>query len=164
MIFIVPFSKKYDRTVFDCGVESLNDWLKLQAGQQERKGNTRTFLAVDSESKEVLGYYASLATGIEVPRLAGNPRRGHTQPAIRMARLAVDVNTQGRGVGGLLLGHSLTGALDVADHVGVEIMVVDAIDARARDFYLRHGFNGLEDDPLTLVVRIKEIQILRKNV
>ncbi|MBK5238680.1 MAG: hypothetical protein JJE28_06170 [Actinomycetales bacterium] len=90
MILIVPFSRKYDRASFDCGVDSLNDWLKSQAGQQERKGNTRTFLAVD---------------------------------------------IQGRGIGGLLLQHFFTGALDVAELIGVEVVVVDAIDETAGQFY-----------------------------
>jgi len=105
MILIVPFARTYDRASFDCGVRSLNDWLKFQAGQQERKGNTRTFLAVDSDSNKILGYYASLAGEVaqnssiasEAPATAP-----YSRPAIRIARLAVATDSQGRGTGGLL--------------------------------------------------------------
>jgi hypothetical protein len=54
---IVAFDRKLDRSSFSCGKPDLDDWLKRQAGQQERANNTRTFLAV--EGQEVVGYYAA---------------------------------------------------------------------------------------------------------
>jgi hypothetical protein len=44
---VQPFSKRIDRTAFHCGEDELDEWLRTQAGQQEKRGNTRTFLAVD---------------------------------------------------------------------------------------------------------------------
>jgi hypothetical protein len=43
---IVAFDRSLDRSSFNCGQADLDDWLRRQAGQQERANNTRTFLAV----------------------------------------------------------------------------------------------------------------------
>lgn len=163
MILIVPFARTYDRASFDCGVSSLNNWLKFQAGQQERKGNTRTFLAVDSDSNKILGYYASLAGEVaqnssiasEAPATAT-----YSRPAIRLARLAVALDAQRQGLGGLLLQHFFAGALDVAELIGVEVVIVDAIDEVAGRFYARYGFVMIPDAPLSLMANVKEIRRL----
>ena len=163
MILIVPFSRKYDRASFDCGVDSLNDWLKLQAGQQERKGNTRTFLAVESDSQTILGYYASLAGEASRNTLVTSenpPTRSYLRPAIRIARLAVARDAQGHGTGSLLFRHALEGVVGVAEHIGVEVILVDAIDEAARGFYARYGFVPFSDSPLLLMVNMTEIRRL----
>jgi hypothetical protein len=54
---IVAFDRKFDRSSFSCGKPGLDDWLKRQAGQQERANNTRTFLAI--EGQRIIGYYAT---------------------------------------------------------------------------------------------------------
>ena len=36
---------KHDRNRFNCGVEALNNYLKVMASQQAKKDNTRTFCA-----------------------------------------------------------------------------------------------------------------------
>ncbi|MGH9676700.1 MAG: GNAT family N-acetyltransferase, partial [Candidatus Acidiferrum sp.] len=51
-------ASRHDRTHFDCGQPALNDWIKLRAGQFERKDLARTFVAVYVEYPRVLGYYA----------------------------------------------------------------------------------------------------------
>lgn len=163
MILIVPFSRKYDRALFDCGAPSLNDWLRLQAGQQERKGNTRTFLAVDSDSNKILGYYASLASEASPNTLCvlENPQtRSYLRPAIRIARLAVATDSQGRGTGSLLFRHALEGVVGVAERIGIEVILVDAIDVAAKGFYSRFGFAPFSDSPLLLMVTVTEIRRL----
>jgi len=164
MILIVHFARTYDRASFDCGVPSLNDWLTLQAGQQERRGNTRTFLAVESDSNEIVGYYASLAANVELPVLEGTSHRGYLQPAIRLARLAVSSHAQGKGIGSLLMRHFFVRALEVADRVGVELIVVDAVDEGARDFYDRQGFSSSEPASLFAAMSISTLRSIRKHV
>jgi hypothetical protein len=56
---IVGYTKSLDRTKFCCGKPALDDWLKHQATQQERSGNTRPFLAIDPPAVKVVGYYAT---------------------------------------------------------------------------------------------------------
>lgn len=43
---IESLQPSHDRTAFDCGKESLNQWLKQRAGQWERKELVRCYVAV----------------------------------------------------------------------------------------------------------------------
>ena len=40
---------KHDRNRFDCGIEALNNYLKVIASQQAKKDNTRTFVLEAAE-------------------------------------------------------------------------------------------------------------------
>lgn len=54
----LPWDSRLDRASFDCGEPALNQWLREQAGQSERRDSARTFLAVDTAGD--LGGYVSL--------------------------------------------------------------------------------------------------------
>jgi hypothetical protein len=73
--------------------------------------------------------------------------------------LAVDRSLQGQKLGGVLLLDALRGIRDLSETIGIRAVVVDAIDERARAFYLHHEFNGLVDDPGRLFV---PLSIVRK--
>jgi predicted N-acetyltransferase YhbS len=79
-------------------------------------------------------------------------------PAMLLARLAVDVSWQGRGIGKLLLVDALERLLDVSRSVGFEVVVVDAIDADASMFYRRYGFTPFEDHSLRLFMTTKRLR------
>ena len=55
-----PLTAQLDRTSFDCGAPSLNDWLQKHALKNAASGASQTFVVC--ENQEVIGYYA-LATG-----------------------------------------------------------------------------------------------------
>lgn len=60
----------HDRQHFDCGVESLNNYLKVMANQQSQKDNTRTFVLVEEQNSErVIGYYTLTMTPIDLSAL-----------------------------------------------------------------------------------------------
>ena len=62
-------------------------------------------------------------------------------------------------MGGALLYDALSKIRDLADTIGIRLVVVDAIDQRARDFYLRHQFIGFNDQPSRLFI---PLSVLRK--
>ncbi|MEY4533346.1 MAG: hypothetical protein RI926_1115 [Actinomycetota bacterium] len=158
---IEQFSRKLVRNRFDCGSDVLNNWLKTQAGQQEDRGNTRTFLAHTYQDDNVCGYYSSVIAQVEpdaASQLWGVASRRYPIPAVLIARLAVDKSVQGKGLGSLLLSHALLGAVAISDHAGVEIVVVDALNTDAVAFYRRNGFMSFADSPLRLFVTMKQIK------
>ena len=59
----------HDRNVFDCGQESLNEWLRQRAGQWDRKEMVRCYVAVPAGQSRVVGFYAicSHHVSYEVP-------------------------------------------------------------------------------------------------
>lgn len=64
------FTKDPDHSAFGCGKAELDEWLLRQAGQQERTGNTRTFLAVAPGTSHVVGYYATTTYRLELHEAA----------------------------------------------------------------------------------------------
>jgi GNAT superfamily N-acetyltransferase len=155
---IVAFDRKFHRSSFSCGKPDLDEWLKTQAGQQERANNTRTFLAV--EGLKIIGYYATTTYRLDLDEAAamyGVGRRAYPIPALLLARLAVDAGAQGGGVGSALLLHALQQIAAASRHVGFEVVVVHAIDKDAVTFYAQRGFTQFEDHDLHLFMPVKNL-------
>ena len=146
---------RHERSAFASASAPLDAWLRQTAQQHQRRGISKTFVAVtDEEPGRILGYYALSACEIltdELPaQLAGKlPRR---VPGIRLGRLAVDRSVQGQGLGEHLLTDAIERARRVLEHIGVHALFVDAKDERAAAFYRKYGFRPLPDDSLKLVL------------
>jgi ribosomal protein S18 acetylase RimI-like enzyme len=81
-------------------------------------------------------------------------------PAVRLARLAIHGSHQGQGLGERLLATAVRDVLAAAEHVGIVLMTVDALDDEAAAFYERFGFVRLETAGArpALAARIKDLQ------
>lgn len=159
MYTIERLSSSHDRNGFDCGDDGLNDYLRQYAGQHDRKGLGRTYVAVERGSEAVKGYYTISSGAVSFEVVPENLPR-HPVPVVLLARLAVDRTTQGQGLGAMLLIHALKRALDVSEQLGVHAVAVDALNESARAFYLKYGFMELLDDSLHLFLSIKKIRQL----
>lgn len=145
---------------FDCGRASLNVWLLEHARAATAAGSARTYVIVDSDQDRVVGYHALTAASVErraatARVVKGMPR--YPVPVVLLARLAVDTSVTGRGVGAWLLRDAMTRTLAASETIGVRAMLVHAIDANAREFYIRHGLEPSGTDPLHLMVLIKDL-------
>lgn len=150
-----------DRSSFDCGVQSLNDWLSTQAGQQLRKDNAVTFVAIHPDDGRVIGYYCTTTYRLDLDAAAtafGMGKRRYPVPAVLLARLAVCRSVQRTGVGEDLLIHALSNVREVAERVGVEVLVVHAVNKDAAAFYGRYGFVQFADHELHLYMTLKMIR------
>ncbi|MHB8342341.1 MAG: GNAT family N-acetyltransferase [Mycobacteriales bacterium] len=138
---------------FDCGKAPLNSWLLRRALANQRSGASRTWVVSDEASRRVVAYYASATASIL--RSAATTRAARNQPedvpAVLLARLAVDTDFAGPGLGATLLKHFVLTALEVAAVVGARILLVHAQDSDARQFYLHHDFEPSPIDELTLM-------------
>ncbi len=79
---------------------------------------------------------------------------------MNLARLAIDLSQQGQGLGTDLLIDALRRIQRIADEVGFRAVTVDALDDRARQFYLRFGFESLLDSDLHLLMPMSVIRKL----
>jgi GNAT superfamily N-acetyltransferase len=109
---------------------------------------------IDEPTRTVVAYYASSTASV---MRAAAPRRtaqNHPAdlPAILLGRMAVDSRHQGKGLGGAMLKHFMTKAIEVSEKVGVRLVLVHAKDEQAKDFYQHHGFTESPIDPLTLMM------------
>jgi GNAT superfamily N-acetyltransferase len=151
---IIPLASDYDRDSFDCGEVELNDYLKKFAGQHGRKGQSRTFILVEENSPRIWGYYTLSSASLAFDIIPENVPR-HPVPVALMGRLAVDREKRGHGLGAVLLVDALKRVVTLAEQIGIYALVVDALHAPAKNFYLHYGFRELLDDPLHLFLPLR---------
>ena len=142
--------------------DSLDAWLRDRALASEGM-SARSYVVGDAANPlRVVGYYA-LATAME--RRAALPtaklRRGLPDevPLLLLARLAVDREWQGLGLGSQLLADALRRCLAAAEIAGVRAVVAHAIDDAAMEFYQRHGFTL---SPLGERVMLMPLEVVRQ--
>ncbi len=75
-------------------------------------------------------------------------------PAILLAKLALDREFHGSGVGSELLVRALATIVVVARKAGGKLVVVDAVDEHAIAFYVDHDFVPLRENEHRLVAKI----------
>ena len=152
-IKIEPLSSRHDRAGFSCGTPDLDDYFRHRAGQDERRGVARVFVAVE-EDLGVVGFYTLSTCSIhpgELPaELARKLPRYETIPAALIGRLARDQRTRGRGVGELLLADAIKHVLAAEHSVAIWAVLVDAKDEAAAEFYRRFGFVPFPSRPSRL--------------
>lgn len=153
----------HDRSAFSCGHDSLDDFLRKFAGQNQRSGASRTYVVTEPNSRIVRGYYAIAAGAVAFETVPDELRKRlarYPVPVAHLGRLAVDRNAQGRGLGSLLLIDALRRIETAAETIGIHAVEVIAIDEGARRFYLKYGFAYLRDDPLHLYISLKQVRKL----
>lgn len=157
---IVPLERSQDWSAFDCGESELNEWLRVHALSSGKSGSARTFVAVDAVNR-VLGYYAIAAQSIVAVSAPERLKKGmprHPIPVVLLARLAVDQNFKGRGLGAGLLKNALLRCLNASKGVGVRAIIVDAKNDVARRFYAHFGFEAFPEDSGRLFLLIKDLR------
>ena len=161
---VVPLNDHHRRVAFTCGVESLDRYLHTQAGQDVRRRANGVFILVSpAQSDTVLGYYTLCATALPpgaVPEAARRliPRYPLVSATL-VGRLAIAKDQQGQRLGAVLLADALRRALASAETVGSSMIVVDALDEAASDFYAAHGFIRLPES-LRLVLPMRTVERL----
>ncbi|MGH8949142.1 MAG: GNAT family N-acetyltransferase [Acidimicrobiia bacterium] len=139
---------------FRSGIKELDEWLIQHARTATGQG-TRTYVLVDAD-KSVVGYFAitpHLLRREEAPsRIArGAPRE---IPAILLAKLALDLSHHGSGLGSELLVAAIATIVEAARRAGGRLIVVDAINDKARSFYEYHDFQPLPGNDRRLVMKL----------
>ena len=135
---------------FECEHEVLNRFFRQEAGQNQRRDMSRTWVLRrpddQAELPAVLGYYTLTVGNVERTTLPESvikrlPR--YPIPAIIIARLARDSRVKGQGYGETLLDDAHRRALHVSEQAGAAVVIVDAKDPRASNFYSRFGYEPL---------------------
>jgi len=149
---------------FDCGKQTLNDWLVRHARQAQGSGSAKTFVV--SEDDRVAGYFSLTVGQIDTLEAPERIRKGMGQypiPVVILARLAVGVGLQhqGRGIGIGLLQDAIRRTLLIADQAGIRAMLTHPIDEDAARFYARFGFiaSPLREQQLVLLLKDASRQV-----
>lgn len=159
-----PLHSSHECIGFECGVAPLDLYLTRHALSDQASGASRTFVAL--VNRTVVGYYSLAASSIEHEVVPDRVARGlarHPIPILILARLAVHREWQGRGIAKGLFVDCLRRSCTVADHAGVRALVVDAKDAEVANFYSYFGMNPLPEDPLRLILLMKDVRSFLRN-
>ncbi|MEU9884597.1 GNAT family N-acetyltransferase [Sphaerisporangium sp. NPDC051011] len=154
-----PLSQDHNLGDFDCGKEDLSDWLKKYASHAEAMRTARTFVWTRQDEAHVLAYYSIAGHAIEKAQVPPKIGRGGPEqiPAVILARLALDRQLQGQGLGSRLLIDALNRMVRASKEVAFRLVVVDAIDEEAALFYEKYGFRRIPGD-MRLVRKLSDIE------
>ncbi len=145
---------------FDCGNETLNEWLRKRALKNQGYGASRTFVICDQE--KVVAYYA-LASGSVQRELAPKSMTRNMPeplPVIVLGRLAVNGSYKGQGLGAELLRDAILRSIFTSKNIGTSAILVHAISQEAKGFYEKHGFQVSPLESMTLFLSMRKLKKL----
>jgi GNAT superfamily N-acetyltransferase len=154
-----PLLESDDRSQFDCGRESLNDWFKRQALNNHLSGASR--VSVICLSEKIIGYVSLCSGQIERAYLPKTRQRNQPDPlpVTLLGQLAVDKNYQGQGHASSLMLFALTTALKASEVIGSIGVITHPLDNQLRELYAKWGFEDLPFDPYrAMILRIVDLR------
>jgi hypothetical protein len=116
---------------FSDGWDVQNEYFRLYALKNDRLSIGKTFVAFD-KGEGVVGYMTLASAQVESRSLPEEMRA-------KLPRQALEK------------------ALSVSAEVGLYAVIVDAIDDKARGFYLKYGFEAFSEYPLTLFLPLATV-------
>lgn len=145
---------------FDCGHPALNQFLQRFALVNQKANSAQTYVCCESGTGTVAGFYSLVVGSVEPSAAADRVVKGlarHPVPVMILARLAIDRQHQGAGLGRALLKDALLRTVQAADIAGIRAVLVHAKDDAARNWYLHWGFEPSPTDPYHLFLLIKDL-------
>jgi GNAT superfamily N-acetyltransferase len=164
-----PLHRDHDVNAFDCGVDSLNVFIRKHALAGPTQGLTQTWVASYSDRPNtVLAYHtlgaASVMGAAATARVAKGIPSHYGIPCILLARLAVRSDLQGDGLGSFVLEQAMRKGLQLArpadpgHSLPMRAMLVHALNREVVGFYTRRGFEPMPGEPLHLIALFKDIE------
>lgn len=153
-----PLAAHHAVADFNCGIESLDAWLKRRAAANQASGASRTFVVC--EGKTVVGYYALASSAVAPSAAPGRFRRNMPDPipVVVLGRLAVAQSHHGSGLGRAMFQDAATRIVQAAESIGIRGLLVHAISDDARAFWLRLGLDESPLDPMTLMTTVADLK------
>lgn len=148
---IRPLDHNTDTTGFDCGEPALDEYLQRYASQDIKRGVARVFVACPiGQPRGVAAFYTLSAASIAAETLPEKLRKKlprYPVPVALLGRLAVSRQTQGQGLGSILLADACKRVAAASEILAVAAIVIDAKSPQATAFYQHFGFVELPGQP-----------------
>lgn len=144
---------------FDCGTEVLNEFLSRYSFKNDILGIGKTFVAFN-KNEDVIGYFTLATAQVLFEDIPDNYRAKlprYPIPALKIARLAVGKNLQGKGIGKWLLTQAFIKIIHVAEITGLYFIIVDAKET-SKSFYEHYGFIKFNDNELSYFLTVDTVR------
>lgn len=153
----------HELDAFVCRSPEQTEWLRRHARQSAASGATRVLVVTEPEQRQVAAYYAWCMASVTITDVPPRMRRGagrYPQPIALLARLGVNVEHEGQGLGTLLLQDVIRRTLALGTEIGCRGLLVHAETPEARDFYLHlvPEFEASPTDEFHLFLLMKDIR------
>ena len=162
---VVPLNSGHDRARFGCGSEALNVYFQNQVTQDIRRRVTACFV-VTASNQRIAGFYTLASASLllsDFPESVGRKLpRYPLIPAVRMGRLAVDLEFRNLGLGGALLADAL--ARTLKSEIAAYALIVDAKDENSASFYRHHGMTAFPNRPMSLFLPIATVSKMLRSL
>ena len=162
---IEQLSKHHHRDSFECGIASVDEWLKKRARQAQDKRLSITRVLCTGE-QSVIGYY-TLAMGQvnfdELPPDIARKLPGTLLPILTLAWLGIDKHYQGKGLGERLLAQALRDCYQTGQMLPFIAVLLDCVTTAAKRFYQRYDFQELPGHPMTLMLPWKLLNAMMQE-
>lgn len=160
---IERLAASHDKLAFVSGVEVLDRYIHVLAGQDASRKVAAPFVLVE-QAGAVIGYYTLSAYTVLLSEIPVELRKKLPKyplvPVTLLGRLAVSRAYQGQSLGRFLLMDALHRSWRNAGEVASAAVVVDALNDAARAFYAHHEFTPLEGHPNKLFLAMRTIEKL----
>lgn len=158
-IFFSPYQGEKITSDFkySTGSQALVDFFNNSAKKCVKELISRVFVIKNYEFK-IVGFMAISLKSVEKAKLSSGKTGGlYNRPAIVIGQLIIDENSQGKGYGKKTIKFVIRIAYFLRKFLPCRLLFVDAIDDNAKEFYEKHGFQAIPEDPYTLVLDLLPI-------
>lgn len=158
-----PLGPAHELEKFICASWEQTDWLLRHARQSTATGTTKLFVVTLADSQQVAAFYAWAMASIDLADAPARLRKGagrYPQPIALLARLGVDRDHEGKGLGAALLRDVIERVAAISDDIGCRGLLVHCESEQARNFYLHliPEFEISPTDDLHLALILKDIK------
>ena len=162
---IQPFDPKaHDRAAFSCGVQQIDNYLKLTAKKGSKADVVRIWVVID-KGNNIVGFYGINMHAIDAKEMPASYKKKAMKhgllPAAFIAMIGVDEKHQGNGLGSALVADALDRIARASEEIGTCVIMLDVFDdgnvdavTRRKSYYESFGFGPLPDQPLRLFMPV----------
>lgn len=158
-----PLADRHNLSDFRCRSEEQTQWLRHHALQSGSAGTARVFVVCEHGSQSVVAYYAWCMAQLKLEEAPARLLKGsgrYPLPVALLARLGVDFQHEGSGLGSGLLQDVFRRLVALGGEIGCKGLLVHAESEEAREFYLHliPEFAASPTDSLHLALLMKDIR------
>jgi GNAT superfamily N-acetyltransferase len=150
--FVIEPLGAHDRSAFSCGAATLDRYLREQASQDVTRLVASCFVAVETATNIIAGYYTLAATSVPANDLPTEVLKRLPRypilPAALVGRLAVDQSFHRKGLGSTLLADAALRVLK--GDTKAFVLIVEAKGENAVALCQLQGFRPFASRPMSL--------------
>ena len=156
--------REHRRREFSCGEPHVDEWLKTKALQHQSKHLSVTKVLLDA-AENISGFF-TLATGqvsfADLPDEIADRLPKRELPVAVLAWLGVSQQSQGQGLGRLLLAQALRDCHIAGQTFPFVAVILDCLNESAKAFYRRWDFHELPGHPFRLFLSAVQLESLMR--